>query len=227
MPQSLTDSDREALVIRWRRIQILGLLDFFNGTNEFGKLIIKELVDLRESIIKAYARCQGVSLYSGDNWRKFSEVLNDIFQCPNIPQEAKDMLRDINHFFTTNQFSFHQFSYSLIDLRNEETHYLNLADIPRETTLRVWRMFYKLITAVDFDFFEYTRNRPETRDFYFLQDFFKKVVLDGNAKEETTKYGGKVMARIVDLDKIRRDEAGKERDIFEMIAVIKSGEYTD
>ena len=38
----------------------------------------------------------------------------------------------------------------------------------------------------------------------FLQDFFKKVVLEGNLKEEVAKHGGKVLVRIVDLDKNKK-----------------------
>ena len=42
----LSESNREALIIRWRRLLVLGLIDFFNGTNDFGKLIVKEILDI-------------------------------------------------------------------------------------------------------------------------------------------------------------------------------------
>ncbi len=144
MPQALIDSDREALAIRWRRILILGLIDFFNGTNDFGKMIIKEIVDMREAVIKTFAKRNGVGLYSNNRWRRFSEILNDIYNHRDISDEIKDKLREIDDFFTSNQFSFQIISYSLKDLRNEETHYLNLSDIPRETVVRVWRNFTSL-----------------------------------------------------------------------------------
>lgn len=144
MPQSLTESDREALAIRWRRILILGLIDFFNGTNDFGKMIIKEIVDMREAVIKTFAKRNGVGLYSNNRWRSFSEILKDVYNHNDIPDEIKDKLREIDDFFTSNQFSFQTISYSLKDLRNEETHYLNLSDIPRETVVRVWRNFTSL-----------------------------------------------------------------------------------
>ena len=80
----------------------------------------------------------------------------------------KEELRDIDNFFASRRFSFQQISFSLKDLRNEETHYLNLSDLPEEITIRVWRMFYKLITIIDPNFFDCTRDRPETRDFYFF-----------------------------------------------------------
>jgi len=228
MPQGLTDSDREALVIRWRRILILGLIDFFNGTNDFGKLIIKELVDMHEAVIKAFARCLGISLYSGNKWRGFNDILNDIYNHQNVSDKIKDKLREINDFFTSNQFSFQQLSYSLKDLRNEETHYLNLSDTPKETVIRVWRKFYELIIAIDSDFFEYIKERPELRNFYFLQDFFKVVVVDGNDE--------RISGRSIDLEKTKLEEIRgkkgkvkeiKQRSVWDIIEFIKSGRYLE
>lgn len=109
MLQGLTESEREALVIRWRRILILGLIDFFNGTNNFGKLIVKELVDMREAIIKAFAKSLGIPLHSGGSWRRFNDILSDIYR-------------------------------------------RKISDLPKETVIRVWRMFYKLVATIDPDF---------------------------------------------------------------------------
>ena len=226
MPQDLTESDREALAIRWRRILILRLIDFFNGTNDFGKVIIKEIVDMREAVIKAFARRNGIALHSGNRWRKFDDILDDIYNHQDISDEIKNKLREINDFFTSNQFSFQTISYSLKDLRNEETHYLNLSDIPQETVVRVWRKFYELITTLDPNFFEYTKNRPELRDFYYLQDFFKVVVVDGNDE--------RISGRSIDLEKVKleevRDKRGRvkeirQRNVWEIIECIKSGKY--
>lgn len=226
MSQRLTESDREVLAIRWRRLLILGLIDFFNGTNDFGKLIIKELVDLRESIIKAYAKNLGIPLHSGHSWRKFRDILNDIYNHPEVSEETKNKLQESDDFFTSKQFSFQQISFSLKDLRNEETHYLSLPDFPRETIIRVWRKFYELINILDPDFFNYVKNRPELRDFYFLQDFFKVVVVDGNDE--------RISGRRIDLDKIKlevvtdrrgRIKETKQRGIWEIIKIIMSGTY--
>jgi len=227
MPQNLTESDREALAIRWRRVLILGLMDFFDGTNDFGKMIIKEIVDMREAVIKAFARRNGIDLHnSGNKWRGFNDILNDIYNRQHISDEIKSKLREIGDFFTSKQFSFQTISYSLKDLRNEETHYLNLSDIPRETVVRVWRKFYELIDVLDPNFFEYTKNRPELRDFYYLQDFFKVVVIDGNDE--------RISGRSIDLEKVKleevRDKRGRvkkirQRNIWEIIEYIKSGKY--
>ena len=226
MPQDLTESDKEALAIRWRRILILGLIDFFNGNSDFGKLIIKEIVDMREAVIKAFARCNGIALRSRSGWRRLDDILKDIYDHQSISDEIKNKLKEINEFFTSDQFSFQTISYSLKDLRNEETHYLNLSGIPRETVVRVWRKFYELITTLDPNFFEYTKNRPELRDFYYLQDFFKVVVIDGNDE--------RISGRSIDLQKVKleeiRDKRGRvkeirQRNVWEIIEFIRSGKY--
>jgi len=228
MPQGLAESDKEALAIRWRRILILGLIDFFNGTNDFGKMIVKEVVDMCEAVIKAFARCNGIALHSGTGWRRFNDILIDIHSHQSIPDEIKNKLKEINDFFTSSQFSFQTISYSIKDLRNEETHYLNLSDIPRETVIRVWRKFYELITAIDPNFLEYTKDRPELRDFYYLQDFFKIVVVNGNDE--------KICGRSIDLEKVKlekiRDKKGRvkevrQRNIWEIVEFIKSGKYLE
>ena len=228
MLQALTESDREALAIRWRRILILGVIDFFNGTNDFGKVVIKEIVDMGEAVIKAFARRNGIALHSGNRWRRLNDILNDIYNHQDISDEIKNKLREINDFFTSNQFSFQTISYSLKDLRNEETHYLNLSDIPKETIIRVWRKFYDLVTTLDSNFLEDIKNRPELRDFYYLQDFFKVVVVDGNDE--------RISGRSIDLEKVKleeiRDRKGRvkeirQRNVWEIIEFIKSGKYLE
>jgi len=225
MSQSLTESEREALVIRWRRTLILGLIDFFNGTNDFGKLIVKELVDMRESVIKAYAKNLGISLYSGNRWRKLDNILNDIINHPNVSEEVKNKLKEINNFFTSRQFSFQQISFSLKDLRNEETHYLNLSDFPRETVIRVWRKFYELISSIDPGFLEYTKERPELKDFYFLQDFFKKAILDIKRNVSIDLMKLKERKLKIEIGRNKTKEIRLERDLWEIIEEIKKGNY--
>ena len=228
MPQGLTESNREALAIRWRRILTLGLIDFFNGTNEFGKHIIKELVDMREAVIRAFAKSLGISLYSGNQQRKFNDILNDIYNHQNVPDETKSKLREINEFFISPEFSFQQISYSLKDLRNEETHYLNISDIPKETVIRVWRKFYELVYVIDPDFFEYAEKSLEVRDFYHLQDFFKVVVVDGNDE--------RISGRSINLEKVKEErilnnrgriKERRQRNVWETIEFIKSGKYLE
>jgi len=215
---SLTESEREALAIRWRRLLILALLDYFNGSNDFGTLILKELVDLREAVIKAYARNNGISLRRGNGWKSLGDIINELREKEEIPEGVKSIIKQSEDIILTQTISSQQ---SIKDLRNEETHYLNTLDVRRETILRIWRMFYEFVEVIDPEFFEYTKNRPELRDFYYLQDFFWKVVL---------------CQEPVDLSKLKVEEISVpvgmrtvrttiERGVWEIIDNIRKGHY--
>jgi len=216
---SLTESEREALAIRWRRLLILAFLDYFNGSNDFGTLILKELVDLREAVIKAYARNNGVSLREGNSWKSLGDIINELKSKEEIPDDVKEIIKWSEDIILTQKISSQQ---SIKDLRNEETHYLNALDVRRETVLRIWRLFYKFMEVIDPEFFEYTKYRPELRDFYYLQDFFWKVVL---------------CQEPVDLSKLKIEEisipVGKrtvrttiEKGVWEIIDSIRKGHYS-
>ena len=67
----------------------------------------------------------------------------------------------------------------------------------------------------------------ELRDFYYLQDFFKVVVVDGNDE--------RLSGRSIDLEKVKleeiRDRRGRvkeirQRNVWEILEYIKSGAYT-
>jgi len=220
----LSESNREALIIRWRRLLILGLIDYFNGSNEFGKLIIKEIIDMREAIVKAYASRLGISLQKQNGrWRTLNEIMEDINTHPNVPNAVKTKLKDSGEMIISEQISPNR---TLKDLRNEETHSLNLNDIPRETVIRIWRMFFELVETIDPEFFNYAEDRPDTEDFYNLQKFFREVVINN-------KQG-------VNLDKIKEKEEEYyrkdpytrryvpvkiERGIYEIIESVKKGDW--
>ena len=194
----LSESNREALIIRWRRLLVLGLIDFFNGSNEFGKLIIKEIIDMREAIIKAYAASIGITIQSRNGWRKLNEIIDEIRNNPNVPDSVKTELDNSESMIISEQISHNR---TLKDLRNEETHSLNLNDIPKETVTRIWRMFFDFVKAIDPDFFEYAKNRPDTKEFYNLQEFFQKVIIEGNREG-------------IDLDKIKKGEEYYKKDLY-------------
>ena len=219
----MSESNREALIIRWRRLLVLGLIDYFNVSNEFGKLIIKEIIDMREAIIKAYASRLRISIQNQNGgWRKLNNIMKDINDDPNVPNDVKTKLNDSENMIISEQISPNR---TLKDLRNEETHSLNLNDIPSETVTRIWRMFFELVEAIDPDFFNYARNRPDIKDFYNLQDFFRKVVIDGNRvginldeiKEKEEEYYRK------DPYKRRYIPIKVEKGIYEIIESIKKG----
>ncbi len=215
----LSESNREALIIRWRRLLVLGLIDFFNGTNDFGKLIVKEILDMSEGLIKALAEYLEISLFdNNNNWRGFQQIYNDILQ-KDLSDDFKDRLRELVGRLSSSEFN------SLRRLRNDETHYLNLPDLPRETVIRVWRLLYELVILIDPALIEYAKQRPETEDFYNLQCFFKKVVIDGNRDGidlNRLKMGEEYYIRISSR-KFERIET--EKGIYEMIKAVKEGNW--
>lgn len=228
----LTENNREALIIRFRRILILGLIDFFNTTNEFNKLIIKELIDIREGLIKAFAEGFSIPLFDKDRkWIKLKKIFKDILN-RNVSKQFNKKFTELDSQFISREFN------SLKKIRNDETHYLNLPQIPKETVLRVWRLIYDLINLIDWRLPAYAKKRPETEDFFFLQDFFKKVVLLGNRKKIDDKS-----LEIFNLDEIKKIkesylyikedriiekiEIEREKDIWEIIKLIRSGEYLE
>lgn len=228
----LTENNREALIIRFRRILILGLIDFFNTTNEFNKLIIKELIDIREGLIKAFAEAFNIPLFhQNGKWIKLEKIFRDILN-QNLSQHFKRKITELNSQFISREFN------SLKKIRNDETHYLNLPQIPKETVLRVWRLIYDLINLIDWRLPTYAKKRPETEDFFFLQEFFKKAVLLGNIEKIDDK--SLEIFNLDDIKKIKESypyikedgiietiEIERERDIWEIIELIRSGEYLE
>lgn len=219
----LSESNREALIIRWRRLLVLGLIDYFNASNEFGKLIIKEIIDMREAIIKAYASRLGISIQNQNGrWRNLNDIMNNINNNSGVSNNVKTKLNESENMIISEQISPNR---TLKDLRNEETHSLNLNDVPPETVTRIWRMFFELVEAIDPDFFNYAKNRPDIEDFYNLQDFFRKVVIDRNRaginldeiKEKEEEYYRK------DPYKRRYILIKVEKGIYEIIESVKKG----
>jgi len=214
----LENDDREALIIRWRVIIILGLMDHFSPSSKFNKIVTKELVDIKEGVIKALAKAYQISLVKNNGDRKgFNELMNDIRRKRRIPQTTKQKVREINSELHSQTLSF---------FRNEETHQLNLSDIPDETVKRCCRLFDELVVEIDSEIFDYAKNRPELKDFYYLHDFFKSFVLD-NKILDLSKI--KEHSKIIDGKRNGRHiygvEISTERDIWEIINYIKEGNY--
>jgi hypothetical protein len=215
---ALENDDREALIIRWRVIIILALVDYFSPSSKFNKIVTKELIDLKEGMIKALAKAYQISLVKSNGDRKgFNELMNDIRRKRRIPQTTKQKVRDINLELHSQTLSF---------FRNEETHQLNLSDIPDETVKRCCRLFDELVVEIDSEIFDYAKNRPEFKDFYYLHDFFKSSVLDNKfvdlskIKEYSKIINGKQRGR-----PIHNVETSMERGIWEIINYIKEGNH--
>ncbi len=218
----LSDENREALIIRCRRVLVLGLIDYFNGNNDFGKLIIKELIDMFEGSVKGLAESLGNRLFKDNgNYIGFKKIIEDIEtegSCGFI-----DEIKEINSNLSSNDIN------SLRQVRNSETHYLNLPDIPRETVIRVWRLFFRCISLIDAEIFNESKKRFELKDFYHLCDFFNKVILEGNGVKinlNSLKKESREIKITTDLGpEIREYEF--ERGILEIIEEIKKGNYAE
>lgn len=108
-------------------------------------------------------------------------------------------------------------NHSVFFFRNEETHQLNLPNIPDETVKRCCRLFDELMVEIDSGIFDYAKNRPELKDFYYLHDFFKSSVLD-NKFVDSSKI--KEYPKIIDGKKKGRHiydiEIYMGRDIWEI-----------
>ena len=213
---ALENDDREALIIRWHVLHLLSLIDYFSSESKFNKVIMKELIDMSEGVIKALAKSNGIRLYHNNgNWKGIQEIMDEIDAHPSISNSLKQKVRDINLELN---------SETLRDFRNNETHYLNLPEIPEVTVKRCCRLFDELVVEIDSGIFDYAKNRPELKDFYYLHDFFKSFVLD-NKFVDLSKI--KEHSKIIDGKKKGRHiygvEISTERDIWEIINYIKEG----
>jgi len=194
------------------------LIDYFSPSSRFNKIVTKELIDIKEGVIKALARAYQISLVKSNGDRKgFNELMGDINRKRMIPQTTRQKVREINSELHSQPLSF---------FRNEETHQLNLPNIPDETVKRCCRLFDELVVEIDSEIFDYAKNRPELKDFYCLHDFFKSSVLD-NKFVDLSKI--KEYSKIMDGKKrgrpIHNVEISMERDIWEIINYIKEGNY--
>lgn len=222
----LSDENREALIIRCRRILVLSLIDHFNANNEFGKLIAKELMDMFEGLIKALAESLEISLYTdqnNSNWKPFGKIFEELendSRCHFINE-----IKEINSKLSSTAY----FNSLRQQFRNDETHYLNLPEIPRETIIRVWRYFFQSMNLIDAELLNESKSRSEFNDFFYLHDFFNKVILEGNSVK-------------IDLNRLKKEkveievptdtgpvmvEKEFERGILEIIEEIKIGNFLE
>lgn len=165
----LSDGNREALIIIWRTILILGLSDFFTNENRYSKIIVREILDMFEGLIKAFAESLGIQI----NNIRFIEVFDSIKTNNRVPETKKQRLEEIN-----NSLSAHELNSMRNLIRNPEAHSLNLPSVPAESVMRCWRLFNESATICDESLFAYTQSRPEFKDFFNLYTFFYKFVID-------------------------------------------------
>ncbi len=226
----LTDNDKIALALRLRRILILTLLDYFNGTTYFNNLIIKELNELFEGIIKIIAHNLKIPLTdSNGKTRSFRDIINDIFN--KIPH-VKDVIIKIFDYYSQ-PLPFHKYQITIRDLRNAEAHSLNIPILPREIVMNTWRHIDSLIQVVDPGFVDFLKDRAEVKDVYNLYYFFRIAIIgpDSNVsidfsklKEEEKQFS--YPSRYARVDNRRKIVTiWSERNVWDIILLIMNGKY--
>lgn len=194
----LSDGNREALIIRWRTIIILGLQDYFTNENIYPKIIVKEILDMFEGLIKAF----GESLRTPNIENMgFMKIFDAVRNHPQVPPEKIQRLEDINNSLSANELN------SIRNLfRNPESHSLNLPSIPAESVMRCWRLFNEAVKACDESIFTYAQNRPEFKDFSNLHTFFYRFVIGG-------EYIDLRSIKLFEKPVTGKDQKGKVRDV--------------
>ena len=226
----LTDNDRIALAIRLRRILILTLFDYFNGSTYFNNLVIKELNELFEGIIKIIARNLGINLLDNRGKpRGLKDIINDILNA--APHVGKILINVFNYY--SQPLPFHNYQITIRDLRNAEAHNLNIPIIPREIITNVWRYTNDLIQIIDPNFDNFLEK--EIKDVYHLFYFLRIAVLRVNPdirvdyswlKQEEKQFT--YPSRYVHVDNRRKIVTiWNERNAWSIISLIMNGEYKD
>ncbi len=167
----LSEDNREALIIRWRVILILGLWDYFTNENRFLKIVAREIIDMFEGLLKALGETFKINI---NEWeRNFRQTFESLLS--RLPQESRTRLENINQSFSSGEYN------SIREIiRNPEAHTLHLPVIPIESVIRCWRLFDEAVRTCDPLLIDYARSRPEFSDFLHLYEFFYEYVVKNN-----------------------------------------------
>lgn len=214
---SLSDSNREALIIRWRTILVLGLHDHFTNKKRFSKIVVREILDMFEGLIKAYAESIGKPIQN----KKFKDIFKSILNDNKVSNIVKQKLEEINKSFSSNELN------SIRKLfRNPESHYLNLPSIPLESVIRCWRLFSEAVLVCDQHILDYAKNRPEFEDFINIYTFFYKFVI---SKAYIDLREVKVVEKIVEgrdyRGRIKTFRMDHERTTSEIVEYISNNNW--
>jgi len=209
----LSDGNREALIIRWRTILILGLQDYFTNDNRFLKIVVTEILDMFEGLMKAFGEALGVQNIEN---KGFVEIFNSIKNHSQIPADKKQILEDINNSLSANELN------SIRNLiRNPEAHSLNLPSIPVESAMRCWRLFNEAVKTCDEDIFTHAQNRPEFKEFFNLYTFFYKFVINRNYIDlRNIKLVKKLISGRDQKGNLQQVKSEYERTVSELIQYI-------
>lgn len=193
----LSDGNREALIIRWRAILMLGLQDYLTNENRYLKIIVREILDMFEGLIKAFAESCGIQVRG----RGFTDIFASIRSSELVVETKKQRLEEINNSLSADELN------SIRNLiRNPEAHTLNLPSLPVESVMRCWRLFNESVTICDESLFTDMQNRPEFRDFFNIYNFFYKYVI----QKEYINLGS---IKLIEKPVIGIDQKGKTREV--------------
>jgi len=208
----LSNGNREALIIRWRAILLLGLQDYFTNENKYSKIITREIIDMFEGMIKAFAESLRIQVRN----KGFIEIFDRVKNNDQVPDAKKQRLREINNSLSADELN------SIRNIiRNPETHSLHLPSMPVESVMRCWRLFNEAVTICDESILAYAQSRPEFRDFLNLYAFFYRFVINRDYIDLRT-------IKIVEKPIVGKDQRGKfkelkiehERTVSELIQYI-------
>lgn len=213
----LNNNDREALIIRWRTILRLALLDYFDVTHDYNRIAVKEILDLEQAVLKSSCLVNGISVPD----RGFPErLVEDV--CEKLTSKPSKQLRELHQELGGLRNTF----------RNPETHTLSLPMPPPETVKRCLRKFKDLVDIVDPQFAQYVRT--ETAGFARLKYFYYEIV-----SRERISYRDEMHSKLLVELKQRSDEVevrtergssqrgtlmNEERSPYATVKLIESGE---
>jgi hypothetical protein len=226
----LKDNDKIALALRLRRILILTLLDYFNGSTYFNNLVIKELNELFEGIVKIMARNLGIPLTDSNGKRRgLNEIINGVSNA--VPHVKEVLIKIFNYF--SQPLPFHNYQITIRDLRNAEAHGINIPILPFEAIVDTWRIINEFINTIDPTFSDFLYSRNELREVYHMYQFLKMALLDDHGdiyldfsklKEEERVYPFSSPHIKVSTRK-RTVTILLERNAWEIIKLIGKGGY--
>jgi hypothetical protein len=184
MSLPLNNNDREALIIRWRTILRLALLDYFDVTHDYSRIAVKEILDLEQAVVKSSCRANGITVPERGFPNRLVEEI-----CGKFTNGSSEELRKLHRELDSLRETF----------RNPETHTLSLPMPPPETVRRCLRKFKHLIEIIDPELYEYARG--EAIGFLRLRYFYYEIV-----GRERTSYRDEMHSKLLVELKRRNDE---------------------
>ena len=217
MIQPLNNNDREALIIRWRTILRLALIDYFDVSHDYSKIIVKEILDIEQAIIKSSCLANAITVPD----RGFPERLVDDI-CGILPIRTRRRIKALHEELNGLRNTF----------RNPETHTLLLPMPPPETVARCCKKLRDLVNVID-PHFE-THAKYEAKGFARVKYFYYEIAL-----RESVSYYEDLQSRLLVQLKLRTDAVeirtargskqrgnltNEERGPLSTVKLIESGE---